>query len=337
MNVNLSTNYLGLKLTSPLVPSSSPLTGDIDQLLRLQEAGAGAVVLPSLFEETIRHEEVEVAGLYDYQDHTYAESLSYFPELPDYKLGPDHYLFQLERAKKTLRIPVIASLNGSSLSGWSDYASQMQDAGADALELNIYFVPTDPNESPSQVEERYIELISAVEEKITLPIAVKIGPFFTNLAFTARRLVEAGADGLVLFNRYLEPDIDMEVPAVEPKLVLSNPHELRLPLRWLAILSALEMDGASLAATSGIHSAADAIKAIAAGAHVAMLASSLLQKGPAHLATILEEMATWLDEHEYTSVQQLTGSMNRSNSPNMSAFERANYAKALVSFSDRTI
>jgi len=336
MSVDLSTRYLGLELSCPLVASSSPLTGDIDQLLALQDAGAGAVVLPSLFEETISHEEAEIAGLYDYQSHSFAESLSYFPEMPYYNLGPEHYLFHLERAKKKLQIPVIASLNGSSRSGWARYAAQLQDAGADALELNIYFVPTDPYESPAEVEQRYVDLIAAVREVITLPIAVKLGPFFTNLAYTARQLVDAGANGLVLFNRYLEPDIDMDAMQVEPRLVLSNPNELRLPLRWLAILSGLELP-ASLGATSGIHSAADAIKAIAAGANVAMLASVLLQRGPGHLAAVLADMTAWLEEHEYSSVEQLAGSMNRGNCPNMSAFERANYTKALVSFTDRTV
>jgi dihydroorotate dehydrogenase (fumarate) len=332
MSVDLTTEYLGLSLANPIIASASPLTGDYEQLIQLEEAGAAAVVLPSLFEETIRHEETEVARLYDFQSQVSAESLSYFPELPRYNLGTDRYLMLLKHAKSGLSIPVIASLNGCSNGGWVRYAKELQAHGADALELNIYFLPTDPHESTESVELRYLQLITEVRAAITIPLAVKIGPYFTNLAYTARRMIEAGADGLVLFNRYLEPDIDLKTMHVEPKLVLSTSHELRLPLRWLAILSS--QTNVSLAATSGIHTVSDLVKAILAGAHVGMLASVLLKRGPAHIAELLEGLRNWLAEHEYASIAQMTGSMNRANCPNTSAFERANYTKALVSFTE---
>ena len=332
MSIDLTTEYLGLMLANPIIASASPLTGDYEQLIQLEEAGVAAVVLPSLFEETIRHEESEIARLYDLQSQASAESLSYFPELPHYNLGTDRYLMLLKHAKDGLGIPVIASLNGASIGGWVNYAQQLEAQGADALELNIYFLPTDPLESTEEVELRYLQLISQVRGAITIPLAVKIGPYFTNLAYTARRMIEAGADGLVLFNRFLEPDIDLKTMQVEPKLVLSTSHELRLPLRWLAILSS--QTEVSLAATSGIHTTSDVVKALLAGAHVTMLASALLKHGPAHVRELLEGLRNWLSEHEYASITQMIGSMNRVNCPNTSAFERANYAKALVSFTD---
>lgn len=332
--VDLSTTYLGLKLPNPLVAASSPLTGDIEQLIHLEEAGCAAVVMPSLFEETISHEEAEVARLYDFRTQACPESLTYFPEMPRYNLGPDRYLLTLREAKKGVKMPVIASLNGSTMGGWTRYAKQLEQAGADAIELNIYFVPTDAQQAPELVEGRYLELIAAVRNATRVPLAVKIGPYFSNLAYTARRMVEAGADGLVLFNRYLEPDIRLDPLAVAPKLVLSTSNELRLPLRWLAILSSqLEV---SLAATSGVHTAGDILKTMFAGAHVAMMASALLEHGPGHIAQLKDDLRSWLAEHDYASIHQLRGSMNRGNCPNASEFERANYTRALVFFADRT-
>ena len=333
MSVDLTTEYLGLKLANPIVAAASPLTGDCEQLVQLEEAGVAAVVLPSLFEETIEHEETEIARLYDFHSQASAESLSYFPELPRYNLGTDRYMMLLKHAKGGLGIPVIASLNGSSNGGWVRYSEQLEGQGADALELNIYFLPTDPHESAESVEQRYLDLISQVRAAIKIPLAVKIGPYFSNLAYTARRIFEAGADGLVLFNRFLEPDIDLKTMQVEPKLVLSTSHELRLPLRWLAIISS--QTDRSLAATSGIHTTADLVKAILAGAHVGMLASALLKHGPGYAKNLLEGLREWLREHEYASITQMRASTNRSNCPNTSAFERANYAKALVSFTQR--
>ena len=330
MSIDVSTQYLGLHLRNPLVVSACPLTGDLNSLCQLEQSGAAAVVLPSLFEETISHEEVQLARLYDYQTNTSAESLSYFPEMESYNVGPDHYLVHLRHAKAAIKIPVIASLNGVTKGGWTRYARYIEDAGADALELNTYFVPTDPSLHPEEIEQRYVDLVASVREAISIPLAVKIGPFFTNLAYTARRLVEAGADGLVFFNRYLEPDIDIEQLQVKPRLVLSSRRELWLPLRWIAIVK--DHSSVSLAATSGVHTSEDVIKALLAGADVAMMASTLLENGPQHLNKVLGELEGWLREKEYSSVEQLKGSMNRGNCPDASALERANYTKALVSY-----
>jgi dihydroorotate dehydrogenase (fumarate) len=333
MKVDLSTRYLGLQLKNPLVVSACPLTGDLEKLRRLEQSGAAAAVLPSLFEETIEHDEAEIARLYHYQTNTFAESLSYFPELQRYNIGPDHYLLHLREARKAVTMPIIASLNGVSQGGWTKYARALEEAGADALELNIYFVPTDPSMSPNEIEQRYVDLVASVRKTISIPLAVKIGPFFTNVAYTARRLVEAGADGLVLFNRYLDPDIDIDELQVEPKLVLSSRHELRLPLRWIAIIQS-QID-TSLAATSGIHVTQDVVKVLLAGADVAMMASVLLEHGPEFLGTLLSELEHWMRDKQYASVEQLKGSMNHGNAPDASAWERANYTKALVSFTTR--
>ena len=332
MSVDMTTRYLGMVLSSPLVASSSPLTGMVESLRELEQAGAAAVVLPSLFEETIEHEAAEIARLYDYQTQSHAESLSYFPEMQSYNIGADYYLLEVAEAKRALQIPVIASLNGVTPGGWTRFARRLEEAGADALELNIYFVPTDPYQPPDEVERRYVDLVRSVREMTTIPLAVKVGPFFTNIPYTARRLVEAGADGLVFFNRYLEPDIDLEALEVEPQLVLSQRHELRLPLRWLAIVRA-ETE-ASLAATSGIHTAADVVKALLAGADVTMMASALLQRGASYLSEVLRDVERWLGDKEYLSVEQLKGSMSRTNIPDASSWERANYTKALISFTN---
>lgn len=337
MNVDLTTRYLGLTLANPLVVSACPLTGDVDSIHRLEDAGAAAVVLPSLFEEQIEGEEMEQQRLHDFGAESFGEALSYFPDvldMHDYNTGPDGYLQHLERAKRETSIPIIASLNGTSRGGWTRYAKMLQEAGADALELNIYYLPADPDMTSQQVESQYLELVTSVRETVSIPLAVKIGPYFSAMANMARRLAEAGADGLVLFNRFLQPDIDPEHLTVEPDLQLSTSSELRLPLRWVAILKG-RVD-ASLAITSGIHTAEDVIKALLAGADVCMMASTLLQRGPDHLAAVRRHVSTWLEEHEYASVAQMQGSMSQQNCPDPAAFERANYMKALTSFTTKS-
>lgn len=331
MNTDLKTRYLGLELASPLVPSSSPLTGKLDSLRRLEDAGAAAVVLPSLFEEQLEHEAVEVAKLLEFQSDSFAESLSYFPELESYNTGPDEYLALIASARDSLAIPVIASLNGSSLGGWTRYASEIEQAGACALELNIYNVPIDPARDSNSIDASYVDLVGAVRAEVKIPLAVKMGPYFSSLPSVTAKLLDAGADGFVLFNRYLEPDIDLETLEFVPDLLLSQPDELRLSLRWIAILR--DQHIASLAATSGIHTVEDVIKAILVGADITMLASALLKKGPPHLSEIKSELVSWLDRHEYKSIEQMKGSMSKNRSANPEGLERANYMKALTSFS----
>ncbi len=331
MTVDLSTSYLGMRLKSPFAAAAcSPLTGDIDNLKRLEEAGASLAVLPSLFEEQIEHEELALARLYDYQAESFAESLSHFPEYQDFRTGPSEYLSHLEAAKEAVDIPIIGSLNGSSNGGWVRYAKAIEDAGADAIELNIYFIPTEPDLTAADVEQQYVDLVATVKDSVSVPVAVKIGQNFTSLPHFAQRLCTAGADGLVLFNRYLEADIDLESLEFKPDLVLSNRHEARIPIRWLAVLK--DQVKASLAATSGIHRMEGAVKMLLAGADVLMLASILLMKGSAHLSTIIDDVVHWMEENEYESIEQLKGSMSRKNSPNPGSLERANYMKALTSY-----
>ena len=332
MSVDLSTDYLGLKLKNPLVASASPLTSKLDSLRRLQDAGAAAAVMHSLFEEQIVHEEIEMDNLYEQHANSFAESLGYFPEQEDYHTSCGDYLKTIEDAKRSLSIPIIGSLNGSSRGGWVRYAKSIEEAGADALELNIYFVPTDRQMSSSEVEDRYCELLAAVKESLKIPLAVKIGPFFSGLPHFADRLASAGADGLVLFNRFLEPDIDLDELVFEPNLILSSRAELRLSLRWLAILR--DQLSISLAATSGVHETEDVVKALLAGADITMMATVLLQRGTQHLAQMLQELQNWLEEREYESVEQLKGSMSRIRCSDPSQLERANYMKALVSYTD---
>ncbi len=331
MPVDLRTRYLGLELASPLVASASPLTGKLDSLKRLEDAGAAAVVLPSLFEEQLEHEAVEVARLLDFQSDSFAESLSYFPELEDYNTGPDEYLALISEAAQSLSIPVIASLNGVSTGGWTRYAAEIEQAGACALELNIYNVPTDPDCDSNDVDKSYADLVTLIRDEVKVPLAVKIGPYFSSLPHITSRLVTAGAGGFVLFNRYLEPDIDLETLEFIPELFLSRPEELRLSLRWIAILR--DQLTASLAATSGIHEPTDVIKAILVGADITMLASALLKKGPNHLKHLESELTDWLDQHDYESVEQMKGSMSKQRSANPEGLERANYMKALTSYS----
>jgi dihydroorotate dehydrogenase (fumarate) len=330
MSVDLRSRYLGLTLRNPLVVSACPLTSKIDALCRFEEAGAAAAVMPSLFEEQIVHDEMQVFEYYEDPANSFREALSYFPELENYTSGPESYLRTIESAKRAVTMPIIGSLNGTSKGGWIRYAKMIQDAGADALELNIYLVATDPEQSGADVEKRYLDLVQAVKDSISIPMAVKLGPFFSSMANMARRLAQTGADGLVLFNRFLQPDIDLEKLEVTPHLVLSTSNELRLPLRWVAILRG--QLGISLAATTGVHTPEDVLKLLLAGADAVMTASSLYKNGPEHIRTLIEGTRAWLDEKEYVSVEQMKGSLSQANSPNPEAFERANYVKTLANF-----
>jgi dihydroorotate dehydrogenase (fumarate) len=330
MSTALHTTYLGFTLTSPIVPSASPLGGDLDTLRRLEEAGAGAVVLPSLFEEQIEDEELAVHWALDIGQSSSAEALDYFPELESYNTGPGKYLEHVAAAKNALSIPVIASLNGSSRGGWTQYARLLEEAGADALELNVYAVEADAVTTAEQAETRILDVVRAVRGEVHIPLAVKIHPFFTALAHTAARLAVAGANGLVLFNRFLQPDIDLETMEVVDRMALSTRDELRLPLRWVAILYGRVP--VSLALTTGVHEAEDVVKALLAGADVAMSAAALIQHGPPRLAEMLTGVERWLEEHEFESVEQLKGSMSQQSCPDPAAFERAHYMRMISTF-----
>jgi dihydroorotate dehydrogenase (fumarate) len=306
------------------------LCDDLDNLKRIEDAGAGAVVLASLFEEQLRVDRVELSERLEQGTESFAEALTYFPEPSEFKVGPETYLEHIRKAKASLKIPVFASLNGSTLGGWTEYARQIEEAGADALELNIYAIPTDPDLTAAAVEDTYVDIVKAVKQQVSIPVAVKLSPFFTNFANVAKRLDEAGADALVLFNRFYQPDIDLEELEVVPNILLSTPMAMRLPLRWIAILyGRLKAD---LAATSGIHRATDAIKMLMAGAAVTTMASALLRHGIKHLTTVETEMIQWMEEHEYDSVTQLRGSMSQRSCPDPSTFERAQYMKAIATF-----
>jgi len=337
MSVDLSTTYLGMKLKSPLVAAACTLTQNLDALKRLEDAGAAAAVMPSLFEEQIAHDDYELASVGERGADFYAEHSAWYPEPAEYRSGPQEYLETIQKAKAAVSMPVIGSLNGTSEGGWVRYARLMQDAGADAIELNIYYVATNPDRSAADVEKQYLDLVATVKQSISLPVAVKVGPYFSAMANMAKRLVEAGADGLVLFNRFLQPDIDLDDLETSPKLQLSNRYELLLPLRWIAVLRGRLPQDASLAATSGIHDAQDLIKALLVGADVGMVASVLYQQGIDQLGQMLSGLREWMEEKEYESVRQLKGSMSQINCPNPAAFERANYMKALTSFTGGTI
>jgi dihydroorotate dehydrogenase (fumarate) len=328
--MDLTTNYLGLKLRTPLVPSASPLSENIDDIKKMEDAGASAVVLYSLFEEQLRQDRAELHQSMEQGTESFAEALTYFPEPEEFHLGPEEYLKHIVQAKKSVRIPVIASLNGSSTGGWTEYAKQIQQAGADALELNIYYIPTDVKLSSGDVERAYLDILKAVKSEVTIPIAVKLSPFFTNFASMAGQLDAAGANGLVLFNRFYQPDIDLESLEVKPNILLSTPMAMRVPLRWIAILHGRLR--ASLAATSGIHRAADVLKMLMAGADVTMLCSALLRHGIPQIGVIERDLAAWLEEREYESVAQLKGSLSQKNCPAPSAFERAQYMRAISSY-----
>jgi dihydroorotate dehydrogenase (fumarate) len=322
---------MGLKLRTPIVASASPLTGNIDMLRALEAAGVSAVVLPSLFEEQVTHEAMDLSAMLEAGADSNPEATGYLPSFDDYNSGASHYLGLIESAKAKLEIPVIASLNGATPGGWTRYARLMEDAGADAIELNIYRVAAEADISPRSVEQDYVDIVSSVREVTRLPVAVKLGPFFTAFAHFANRIVGAGADGLVLFNRFFQPDVDLAELTVAPHLVLSETPELRLPLRWIAILRSSTT--ASLAATTGVHSAAEVLKALLVGADVTMMASALLRSGPDLVRTVTEDVENWLRVREYDSVAQLKGSVSAGAVADPAAFERANYMKALTTYS----
>jgi dihydroorotate dehydrogenase (fumarate) len=321
---------MGLKLRSPLVPSASPLSQDVDKIKWMEEAGAAAVVMHSLFEEQLSRERYELHHHLTYGTESFAESLTYFPEPDSFCIGPEEYLHHIRQIQEQVEIPIIASLNGCSVGGWTDYARLIEEAGASALELNIYYVPTDIDLTSEDIEQTYIDILGAVKAAITIPVAVKLSPYFSNMANMAKRLDNAGANGLVLFNRFYQPDINLELLEVEPHVLLSTPQAMRLPLRWIAILYGRIQ--ASLAATSGIHNGHDVLKMLMAGANITMLCSVLLQHGINHIQCIEREMREWMEKHEYQSVQQLQGSMSQRNCPNPSAFERAQYMRALQTY-----
>ena len=330
MSPDLASSYLGLQLKSPLVASASPLTGDIDSLRALEEAGAAAVVLPSLFEEQIEHDATAVDIVLEHGAQSFGEALTYFPEMDDYNTGPGAYIAHVAAAKEALTIPVIASINGVTPGGWVRYAELLQQAGADAIELNVYAVETDPYASSASVEDRTLRLVSRVKNALSVPLAVKVGPYYTAFANTATRLADAGASGLVLFNRFLQPDIDLESMTVSPELQLSSNDEMRLPLRWIAILRG--RIPISLAATSGVQSSDDVVKLLLAGADAVMLASALLRGGPGVLQELTQGLSAWMSERDYDSVEQLKGSMSQEACGDPRAFERAQYVRALVDY-----
>ncbi|MFA9445396.1 dihydroorotate dehydrogenase-like protein [Egicoccus sp. AB-alg6-2] len=330
--MDLTTDYLGLRLRSPLVASSGPFTGRVDSLRELQAAGVGAVVLPSLFEEQVIHDELQTTALFLLGEGGNPEASSYFPDLAGYETVCDRYLRLLGEAKDALDVPVVASLNGTSGGGWTRYAAWLEEAGADAIELNLYRVAADVAVSAAQVEAEQLEMVASVAEMVSVPVAVKVGPHYTAFADFARRLVDAGARGLVLFNRFYQPDIDPFTRRVVSSLALSSPEELRLPLRWTALLHGWV--DASLALTTGVHSGLDAARALLAGADVAMMTSSLLRHGPAHVATVEAELTAWARELGVTSIAELRGSASQRNVADPEAFERANYVEGLVAFAN---
>jgi dihydroorotate dehydrogenase (fumarate) len=332
---DLTTRYLGLNLRNPLVASASPLSHEIDSIRQLEDCGASAVVLYSLFEEQIHRETLELDYYLTSGTESFPESLSYFPDQAEFKNGPEEYLEHIRRAKAAVKIPVIASLNGSSVGGWIQYATQMEEAGADALECNIYWIVADPNVTSEQVEQRYLDIVQAVKSAVHIPVAVKLSPFFSNFSRMAKELDEAGADGLVLFNRFYQPDIDLDNLEIVANVLLSTPHAMRLPLTWIGILRGRVK--ASLAATSGIHEADDVIKLLLAGADVTMLCSSLLRNGIKHLSTIENGLRRWMETHEYESVRQMQGSVSQMRCQDPSAFERAQYMRAVKSVQNLTL
>ena len=329
---DLATRYLGLDLASPVVASASPLTGQPESARQLEDAGAAAIVLPSLFEEEILHEEIELTRSLEQGTEQFAEAVDYFPRIRELAGVTDRYLDRLEATKAQVSVPVIASLNASHPGGWVSYARLLQDAGADALELNLYRVAADPSRSAHDIEQDDLEIIGAVRSALQIPLAVKLSPYYSSMASFAQDVVDAGADGLVLFNRFYQPDIDLEGLGVVHRVELSRPWELRLPMRWIAILRPQLGAGPSLAATSGVHSGFDVVKALMVGADVAMLTSAVLQHGPGHLRTVHDELRAWMAAHEYTSVSQLRGSATQATSGDAAAFERANYVAALHSW-----
>ena len=328
--MSLATNYLGITLRSPIVASSSPLSHNVDSIRRLEDAGAGAVVMYSLFEEQITFDSFYIDHYLRSGTDTFAESLSYFPEMDTYNVWPEEYMKLIQKAKESVDIPIIGSLNGISIGGWTDYASFIEDSGADALELNVYYLPTNVDLTGQEVENMYLDLLRQVKASVSIPVAMKLSPFFSSTANMAKRLVDEGANGLVFFNRFYQPDLNLETLEVTPHLVLSNSNELRLPLRWVAILYGRLL--CDLAITTGIHTSEDVLKGLMAGAKVTMMASELLQNGIHRIKEILIEVVQWMEEHEYSSVSQMIGSMSQQHCAEPAAFERANYMKMLDSF-----
>ncbi len=328
--MDLSTTYMGLKLKNPIVPSASPMSRDINILKALEDAGASAIVLHSLFEEQITHEALELNYLTTQGNESYAEAVTYFPQANEYHLGPDDYLEHIQKAKKAVNIPIIGSLNGVTAGGWLEYAKNIEQAGADGLELNVYYIPTDPKYSGADIENLYVEILKIVRSEVNIPVAVKLSPFFSSMANIAKKLDDNGADALVLFNRFYQPDIDLETLDVVPNIFLSTPQAMRVPLRWVAIL--YRKIKADIAATSGIHTSEDVLKMLMVGANVTMMCSALLENGPKHITKVVNDLQQWMEEHEYSSVKQMIGSMSHKSVKEPAAFERANYMKVLNSY-----
>jgi dihydroorotate dehydrogenase (fumarate) len=327
--IDLSTTYLGLQLRTPLVASASPLSQEIDSICRLEDAGASAVVLYSLFEEQLRQEGFELEHHLAEGTNSFAEAANFFPQPVEFRLGPEGYLNHIRRAKTSVSVPIIASLNGATVGGWTQYAKLIEQAGADALECNIYSIPTNPELSSDAIEQQYLDILKAVKSAVTIPVALKLSPFFTNMANVAKRLDAAGASGLVLFNRFYQPDINLDELEIQPNVLLSTPQALRLPLTWIGLLYGRIR--ASLAATSGVHGHEDVVKLLMVGADVTMLCSTLLQNGIGHLRHIEDGLLKWMEKHEYESVRQMKGSMSQIRCSDPSAFERAQYMKAIKS------
>jgi len=328
--MDLSTNYLGLKLKNPLVPSASPLSRNLDVIRRMEDGGAAAVVFHSLFEEQIILESNQLDHYLNYFTYAFAEAQTWYPDMEDFKIGPEEYLESIRKAKEAVSMPVIGSLNGVSAGGWTEYARGIEQAGADAIELNIYYLPTEPSQDGSFVEQMVLDVLGQVKRTVSIPVAIKLSPYYNSVANLAKKLGDAGAGGLVLFNRFYQPDLDLESLEVAPRLTLSTSNELRLPLRWVAILYG--RIAPDMAISGGIHTYQDVLKGLMAGAKVTMMASELLQHGLGRLPEILSDMTTWMDEREYESVAQLQGSMSQKNVADPSAFERANYMKTLQSW-----
>ena len=328
--MDLRTTYMGMELKHPIVASASPLSGSVANIKRLEDAGASAVVMFSLFEEQLKHETAALEYLMTAGTESFAESLSYFPEVDDYTVGPDSYLDLLRRASEAVDIPLIGSLNGITNTGWIEYAKLMEEAGAKGIELNIYYIPADLTTSGREVEDRYIEIVKAVKAAVTVPVAVKLSPFFSAIGSMAKTLDDAGADALVLFNRFYQPDFDLDKLDVAPNLSLSAPDEIRLPLLWIAVLYGRLR--ASLGATRGVHTPVEVVKYLMAGADVVMTTSALLKHGVDYLTTLRDGLQTWMEMHRYSSVAQMKGSMSQRNVADPTAFERANYIKTLESY-----
>ena len=327
---DLTTTYMGLTLKSPIVPSASPLSKSIAGIVQMADAGAAAITMYSLFEEQITLEAISLHNRLEQGSWNYAEALTYYPKASDYNRGPEGYLDLIREAKKAVDVPVIGSLNGITTGGWIDYAQKIEQAGADALELNVYLIPTMNDETGSQVEQIYLDVLQAVKKSVRIPVAMKLSPFFSSMPNMAKRLDEAGADALVLFNRFYQPDFDLEELTVVPHLVLSRSYEMRLPLRWIAILYGHIK--ASMALTTGVHTTEDVVKAIMAGADVVNVASVLLEQGAGKISDLTLGLRQWMDEHEYESVQQMKGALSQRNCPEPEMFERANYMKVLGSW-----